>query len=243
MNTLHGRTCVFAGGTGKLGAQAVRELAASGMNVVLLTHNTSRAEQIVAELHDLPGHICTLFDGDGTDPYMEVEKRFGSVDVVINAMGSMESPMLIEAISEVYLDFKIQHQIKDVFRMVQQAIPYLKNSREGRIILTATCGADTGFAGENLLDSMTRGSTIALTKALAGMLAAERITVNCIARSGMESDHGKEREAGFDPASILRSIPLGRLGSAAEYAALIGYLASEESGFLTGQILHLGGGL
>lgn len=243
MNTLQGRTCVFAGGAGNLGAQAVRELAAGGMNVALLTHNTARVEQFAAELRDLPGHICALRDDAGVDPYAEAEKRFGSVDVVINATGSMEIPMPVEAISEAYLDFKIQHQIKDVFRMVQQAIPYLKKSRAGRIILTATCGADTGFVGENLLDSMTRGSTIALTKTLAGILAADAITVNCIARTGLEEDHEKERETDFDPLSILKDIPLGRLGSAAEYAALIDYLASEESGFMTGQILRLGGGL
>ena len=244
MLTLKGRTCVFAGATGNIGRGAVRAMAEGGMNVVMVTHNPDGAKDIIEELKDCPGIVTAVSNenGDGAC-FEEVEKRFGSVDVVINTTGGINKPEVFEKLSEKKLDDKLSHQVTGPFTMAQCAYEYLKRSRNARIIFCATAGAIDGNENENILDSIARGGVITMTRCLARALARDHITVNCIARSGMINDHDPHKADDYDAKEMLPVIPLGHAGSADEFGALVSYIASEEAAFVTGQIFGLSGGL
>jgi len=244
MLTLKGRTCVFAGAAGQIGQGAVRALAAQGMNVIMVTHNPASAAAIVDSLKDLPGTVMAM-SNENSDAaiFAETEKRFGSVDVIINSTGGLMAPVKPEEISGDMLDRKLHHQVTAVYGMVRDALPFLRRSRAGRIILVATAGAVDGFSGECIADSIARGGILSMTCALARALAPDGITVNCIARSGMINDHPPKGPEDLDVKDLLAQIPVGRAGTADEFGAAVEYAASEEAGFVTGHIFNLTGGL
>lgn len=235
---------MFAGATGALGRCAVRAMAEGGMNVVMVTHNPDSAKEIIEETENYPGTVIALSNenGDGA-VFGDVEKRFGSVDVVINTTGALDAIKPISEVTENELNEKLAHQVTNPFLMMQAAIPYLKKSKAGRILFLTSAGATDGFTGENLADSIARGGVISMTKGMARLLAGDGITVNAIARSGMINDHEPEKDTDFDVKTIIGRIPIGRAGKGEEFGSLVAYLAGEESAFLTGQVFHLSGGL
>ncbi len=244
METLKGRTCVFAGATGLIGQGAVKALAEGGMNVVMVTHNPGGAEDIIRKLEGCPGKVAEVSNenGDGA-AFAEIEKQFGSIDVVINTIGSLDRVEPVTEITAEKLNDKLNHQVTLPFLMMQAAIPYLERSSAPRMIFAATAGALDGFDGENIADSIARGAILTATYALARELAPRKITVNCIARSGMINDHAPHCEKDFDVRTVESRIPLGHTGTADEFGALVAYIASEESAFTTGHVFNLSGGI
>lgn len=244
MQTLQGRTAVMTGASGHVGAGAVRALTAGGMNVAMITHNLQDARALVEELRGSPGQCVAVSNEKGDAAALdEIYERFGSLDVVIPNQGGPVQPRPLADITEEELLHTLRHQIAISFAMVQKAAPYLEKSRAGRVILIASSGARTGLSAEGLCDCVARGGVISMTYALAGMLAGKGVTVNCIARSGLENDHPPRLPGELDTAGLAGRIPLGRNGTPAEFGASVAYLASEEAGFLTGQIVNLCGGL
>lgn len=244
MLTLKGRTCVFAGATGMVGRGAVRALAEAGMNVVMVTHNPDSAKEIIASLNGCPG--CCIAVGNEKDDsqiFKETAETFGSVDVIISNTGGFNAPKKFEDITAEEMSGKMEHQIIGAVTMIKKALPYLEMSTAPRILLMASAGAQDGFAGENICDSVARGAVISLTYCLAKEFAGRGITVNCIAKSGIVNDHAVHAPDDFDVAAIQEQIPLGRIGSNDEFGSAVAYLASEEAGFVTGQVLNLSGGL
>ena len=244
MLTLAGRTCIFAGATGMIGRGAVKALAEGGMNVVMATHNPESAAEIIASLTGMPGTVIAAGTQEGQkDFYAEIEERFGSIDVVISNTGGFNAPRSVDEITAEDISKKLEHQVTGAWRMVQNALPYLRRSRAGRILLMSSAGAQDGFTGENIADSIARGGVISMTYALARALAPDGITVNCIAKSGVVNDHEPRKPEHYQVNSILERIPLGRIGTNDEFGAAVAYLASEEAAFVTGQVLNLSGGL
>lgn len=242
MFTLKGRTCVFSGGSGMVGRGAVRAMCEAGMNVVLMTHMVADSEALVQELKDCPGKCIAISGKTIEDPMKYVHDMFGSIDVVICNTGAFDSPVPLDEITGDDLNKKFNHQVVGSFNSVMNALPYLKESKAGRVILNASAGARNGFSAEYLCDSVARGGVITLTYCLARELMQYGITVNCIAKSGMLNDHEPHGRV-LDMNNLKPLIPMGRIGTADEYGAAVAYLASEEAGFVTGQVIDLSGGL
>lgn len=244
MYTLKGRTAVIAGATGHVGSGAVRMLTEAGMNVVMVTHNMADAERLIGEVEQNPG-VCIALSNENGDGavYGEVYRRFGSVDVIIPNQGAAARCQELGGITEEELDEKLHHQITGSFTMVQKALPYLEKSRAGRIILMAGVGAENGLQEEGLLDCAAKGGVISMARYLAQALAEKGITVNCIARGGVENDHPVECGDELDSGKLVSRIPLHRNGTPKEFGAAVCYLASEEAGFMTGQVIRLNGGM
>ncbi len=241
--TLAGRTAVMAGGTGNIGRGAVVKMVENGMNVVLETHNPASAEEIAASVEGAPGEVTAISNDTGyDDEFAQVAEEYGSVDVLILATGALSEADPIEDLSIDELNEKIENNIIQVVERVQAALPYLKESEHGRIILTSCSGALDGNETESTLDEICGGAVISMTYAFARELADEGITVNCIARSGMINDHDPE-EGQLDVETYIDSIPVGDAGSTENYGALVAYIASEEADYVTGNVFNLSGGL
>lgn len=241
MLTLRGRTCVIAGGSGQIGRSAVKELVRSGMNVVMLTHMTADAEALAGELAGEEGKCTYIAGRKETEVFADIYTEYGSVDVLIVNTGEFLKKRSLEEYPKEEFDRSMNRQWH-ILEMINAALPYLRRSSAGRIILTTSASACMGFNHESLMDAMSRGAERSLVLYLAKELAGERITVNAIEKSGMLNDH-EPKEDGYDAESIIPYIPLGRNGESSEFAAAAAYLASEEAGFVTGQILHVSGGL
>ena len=242
-NTLAGRTAIFAGGTGNIGSGAVKLLAANGMNVVLETHNPDSANSLIEATADAPGTVVAYSNTMGYDEmYKQVLEQFGSIDVLIISTGDMGGAAPIEELDIEDLNSRISNKVVSAMERVKAILPYLRESKNARIILTSNSGALDGNEIESTLDEICGGAVISMTYALARELADERITVNCIARSGLINDHDPE-DGKLDVNSYVDSIPYGEPGSSENYAALVSFIASEESAFVTGNVFNLSGGM
>ncbi len=251
MQTLKGRTAVMAGATAGDGRETVKTLCAGGMNVVMMTHNRAAAEELAAELRaaEAPGACVFYVGGHGELPaeqnpavYEEICARFGSVDVIIANTGADGHRDSIETLDPAELEKNLNHLAVGAFRMLQTALPYLKKSKASRVILMSTVEGIHGGTQESLANAIVKGAVASLALNTAARLAPMGITVNCIAKGAIPRAEGV-RPGDPDPADRLSSIPMGRLGSPEDLAEAVAFLASEESAYLTGQILELSGGL
>ena len=245
MQTLKERTAVFSGATAGDG------LCAGGMNVVMMTHNRDAAESLINEVKDMgaPGKCAYYAPGDdGLPPehdpkvYEEIQSRFGSVDVIISNTGADGHVDDIETLPAEQLQRSMNHLVIGAFKMLQTALPWLKRSRAPRVILMSTAEGVHGGTFESLANAVAKGAVESLTLNAAARLAPCGITVNCIAKGAIARVEGI-RPGEPNPADRLASIPLGRLGTPKDLAGAVAFLASEESAYLTGQVLELSGGL
>ncbi|MBQ9663578.1 MAG: SDR family oxidoreductase [Oscillospiraceae bacterium] len=249
MQTLSGRTCVFAGATAGDGIACVHALCAGGMNVVVTTHNAERAKALVEEIRAaaLPGICEAYFGGDDgpaeerTETYEEIERRFGSVDVIISNTGATGSALSMEELTRDQLVHNMDHLVGGAFAMMKAALPCLRRSRAPRIILMTSVEGSRGGIHESFENAVAKGAVRALTLNAAARLAEESITVNAVAKGAIPRIEGI-RPGDADPADFLPQIPMHRLGSSEDLAGTICFLASEESAYLTGQIIALDGG-
>lgn len=251
MQTLAGRTAVFAGASGGDGRYSVKALCAGGMNVVIMTHNVSQAERLIAEVKaaDLPGD-CVYFSGgnglaaaeENAAVYADMAKHFGSIDVVISNTGANGRIDSIESLTDRDLLESLDHLVVGPFKMLQTALPYLKQSRAPRVIFMTTVEGVHGGTHESLANAVAKGAVMSLALNAASRLAPFGINVNCIAKGAITRVEGVAPGAP-DPNDCIPHIPLGRVGSPADLAGVIAFLASEESSYITGQVIELSGGL
>lgn len=250
MQTLKGRTCVFSGASAGDGVEAVKTLCAGGMNVVMLTHQLETAQRLIDEIRsmDLPGECITLAGGGDAPPerdaavYERVFRQFGSLDVVISNTGATGKATPMEEVTGEQLMKNIEHLISGAFDMLINALPFLRKSRAPRVILMTTVEGVNGGIHESFTNAVAKGAVRSLAVNAAARLAPEGITVNCIAKGAVPRVEGI-RPGDADPADMLPYIPMGRLGTAKDLGELIAFLASEESGYVTGQTIALSGGL
>ena len=250
MQTLKGRTCIFSGASAGDGVEAVKTLCAGGMNVVMLTHQLETAQRLIDEIRSmgLPGE-CIALAGSGDAPperdaevYERVFRQFGSLDVVISNTGATGKATPMEEVTGGQLMKNIEHLVSGAFDMLINALPFLRKSRAPRVILMTTVEGVNGGIHESFANAVAKGAVRSLAVNAAARLAPEGITVNCIAKGAVPRVEGI-RPGDADPADLLPYIPMGRLGTAKDLGELIAFLASEESGYITGQTIALSGGL
>jgi len=244
MLTLEGRTAVMPGATGHQGAGAVRILAASGMNVLMPTHNPDNAAALIASLpEEQRARVLAISNEAGDEAAFDFAvEKFGSVDVLIPNQGGPVHPMALEAVTAELIEKVFRHQVIGSFEFVRAGLPYLRKSRAGRVILMSTPGARNGLVEEGIADNIGRAGLLSMTASLSRALIAQGITVNCIVKSGLEDDHPPRDPSDPGAKGMVGRIPAGRNGTPDEFGAAVAWLASEEAGYVTGQIVNLSGG-
>ena len=242
MFDLTGKTALVTGASGGLGGAIARALHVQGAVVALSGTRRPALEALAAELgarvHILP---CDLSDRAAVDALVpDAEKAMGSLDILVNNAG-MAKDNLFMRMKDAEWDGVIEVNLTSAFRLSRAVLRGMMKRRYGRIIGIASIVGVTGNPGQGNY-AASKAGMIGMSKALAAEVASRNITVNCVAPGFIESPmtdalDDKQR------AGILASVPAGKLGRGADIAAACVYLASAEAAYVTGQTLHVNGGM
>lgn len=255
MQTLSGRTCIFAGASGGDGVEAVKALCQGGMNVVMMTHQPAQAQRLLDEIASLgyPGKCVAVQDGNAQNPpipdeevFRQVAEQFGTIDVVISNTGGDGFEDSIDSVDQKQLLREVDHLLGGSYNMLKCALPYLRKSSAPRVIFMTTVEGVRGGKLESFTNAVAKGAVLSLAKNCAARLAPEGINVNCISKGAIERLAPPPHPGApvfKDMTALLPFIPQGRMGTPKDLANAICYLASEESAYVTGTVLDLSGGL
>jgi 3-oxoacyl-[acyl-carrier protein] reductase len=243
MFDLTGMTALVTGASGGLGSAIVKALAGQGARLAVSGSNVEKLEAFRSGLGgDHVALPCNLSDGAAVDSLVPqaVEALGGKLDILVNNAGVTRDNLLMRMKDEEFEEV-IRINLEAAFRLMRAAARPMMKARFGRIISITSVVGVTGNAGQvNYVAS--KAGLIGMTKAVAQEFASRGITVNAVAPGFMASAmtnalNDQQRE------SILSRIPLGAMGSGADIGAACVYLASREAGYVTGQTLHVNGGM
>ena len=243
MFELEGRTALVTGASGGIGGAIARVLHAQGAAVVLSGTRVAALESLAAELGGRAATVpCDLADpGESGALIGKAEEAVGAgVDILINNAGLTRDGLAIRMKDEDW-DRVLAVNLTAAFRLTRGALRGMMKRRWGRIVSITSVVGQTGNPGQANY-AASKAGLVGLSKALAQEVAARGITVNCVAPGFIETamTHAldeKQRER------ILGRIPAARLGAPGDVAACVAFLASEEAAYLTGQTLHVNGGM
>ena len=242
MFDLSGKTALVTGASGGIGGAIARALHGQGATVALSGTRLENLNALAGELGSR-AHLCpaNLADASSVEALVPAaEAAMGTLDILVNNAGLTRDNLFLR-MKDSEWDEVIAINLSAAFRLARAALRGMMRRRFGRIIsITSVVGA-TGNPGQGNYAASKAGLT-GMTKSLAAEVASRNITVNCIAPGMIATAmtdvlNEKQREA------VLARIPCGRLGTTQEVAAAAVYLASSEAGYVTGQTLHVNGGM
>ncbi|WP_249690300.1 3-oxoacyl-[acyl-carrier-protein] reductase [Stappia sp. WLB 29] len=242
MFDLTSKTALVTGATGGIGEAIARTLHARGAAVALSGTRAEKLEALAADLgervHVLPANLSDRTAVDALVP--AAEAAMGQLDILVNNAGITRDNLFMRMKDEEWDDV-IEVNLTAGFRLCRAAVKGMMRRRYGRIINIASVVGVTGNPGQGNYAAAKAG-LIGMAKSLAREVASRNITVNTIAPGFIETPmtdalNDKQKE------SILTTVPAGRLGKADEIAAAALYLASEEAAYVTGETLHVNGGM
>ena len=242
MFDLSGKGALVTGASGGIGGAIARALHAQGASVVLSGTRRGALDILAGELrarvHVLP---CDLSDPAATAALpREAEAALGALDILVNNAGLTRDNLAMRMKDEDW-DQVLAVNLSAGFRLARASLRGMMKRRWGRIVGIASIVGVTGNPGQ-VNYAASKAGMIGLSKALAQEVASRGITVNCVAPGFIETAMtGALGEA--QQAKILGSVPQGRLGSPEDIAAAGVYLASREAAYVTGQTLHVNGGM
>jgi 3-oxoacyl-[acyl-carrier protein] reductase len=242
MFDLTDRKALVTGASGGIGGAVAKALHALGATVAVSGTRPDALEGLASELGSRT-HVlkANLGDKDEVEALVPAaEAAMGGLDILVNNAGITRDGLLMRMKDEDWDDV-VAVNLTAAFRLSRAAVKGMMRRRFGRIVNIGSVVGTTGNPGQ-VNYAASKAGLIGMTKALAAEVASRGITVNCVAPGFIESPmtHGlneKQREA------ILGSVPLARLGRGDEIAAAVAYLASGEAAYVTGQTLHVNGGM
>lgn len=239
------QVCMITGGGRGIGAAIARYLAARGAKLALVDVGAEALAKTAAELEQSGAQVHTgMVDitraGDVQSFVQQAVEKFGSLDVLVNNAGiSIDNLFLRFSVAD--FEKVMAVNLTGSFLCAQAAAKVMLKNRRGRIINISSVIGAMGNPGQ-IAYASSKAALMGLTKTLARELASRNITVNAVApgfiQTPMTDALSEEVRQEY-----LRRIPLGRFGTAEDVAALVSFLASDEAAYITGQVLHLNGGL
>jgi 3-oxoacyl-[acyl-carrier protein] reductase len=243
MFDLTGMTALVTGASGGLGSSIARALSAQGARLALSGSNVDKLNAFAAELGG--DHVtvpCNLSDAAAVDALVPqaLEALGGKLDILVNNAGITRDNLAMRMKDDEFASV-IQVNLEAAFRLMRAACKPMMKARFGRIVSVTSVVGVTGNPGQaNYVAS--KAGLIGMSKAVAQEVASRGITVNCIApgfmTSAMTDALNEQQKAG-----ILSRIPAGAMGNGEDIGAGVVYLASREAGYVTGQTLHVNGGM
>ncbi|AOG02521.1 3-oxoacyl-[acyl-carrier-protein] reductase [Blastomonas sp. RAC04] len=242
MFDLTGMTALVTGASGGIGSAIARGLAAHGARLALSGSNAAKLDAFAAELGgDHVTLACDLSDPAAVDALVpRAVEALGGLDILVNNAGITRDNLAMRMKDDEWSDV-IRVNLEAAFRLCRAAAKPMMKARFGRMIsITSVVGA-TGNPGQANY-AASKAGLVGMSKALAAELASRNITVNCVAPGFIASAMTEVLPEGQKTA-LLGRIPAGKLGEGDDVAAAVVYLASRESGYVTGQTLHVNGGM
>ena len=242
---LEGKIAVVTGASRGIGKAIAKKLAAQGASVVINYNGSAdTAEEVKAEIESAGGKAmvmqCNVADFAACEQFIkEIVDTFGRIDILVNNAGITRDGLMMRMSEEDFADV-IDTNLKGTFHCIRFASRQMMKQRSGRIIGHVFCSRV--WAPRSVNYSASKAGVIGMTKSAAKELASRGITVNAIAPGFIETDmtnalSDKVKEA------TLAQIPLARLGQGEDIAAAAAFLASDEAAYITGQVLHVDGGM
>ncbi|WP_373503801.1 3-oxoacyl-[acyl-carrier-protein] reductase [Aestuariivirga sp.] len=243
MFDLNGKTALVTGATGGIGAAIAKALHMAGATVAISGTRAAVLEELKASLGGERVHViaCNLSDAADVEKLVPAaEAAMGSLDILVNNAGITKDGLAMRMKDDDW-NAVIDVNLTAGFRLCRAAMRGMMKKRWGRIVNITSVVGVTGNPGQvNYVAS--KAGIIGLTKSLAQELASRNVTVNAVAPGFIATPmtdvlNDKQKEG------ILARVPAGKLGSPDDIAAAVLYLASEEAGYVTGQTLHVNGGM
>jgi 3-oxoacyl-[acyl-carrier protein] reductase len=242
MFDLTGRKALVTGATGGIGGAIARALHERGAVVAISGTRPEALDEIAAALGSRVHLLrANLGDKDEVEALVPAaEAAMGGLDILVNNAGITRDGLVLR-MKDADWDDVLAVNLTAAFRLSRAAVKGMMRRRFGRIVNIGSVVGTTGNPGQ-VNYAASKAGLLGLTKALAAEVASRSITVNCVAPGFIESPmtevlDDKQRSG------ILTSVPMGRLGRGDEIAAAVAYLASTEAGYVTGQTLHVNGGM
>jgi 3-oxoacyl-[acyl-carrier protein] reductase len=242
MFDLKGKTALVTGASGGIGQVIARNLYRHGATLALSGTHKDGLEALAAEFCGnavvLPCNLMEKTEVDALVP--AAEAAMGTIDILVNNAGMTKDNLFLRMKDEEW-DAVLAVNLTAVFHLARAAVKGMLKRKYGRIIGISSVVGTMGNPGQANY-AASKAGLVAMSKCLASEVAARNITVNCVAPGFIESPMTKvlnDRQR----AGILQAVPMGRLGNGEDIASAVLYLASEEAGYVTGQTLHVNGGM
>ncbi|WP_341207682.1 3-oxoacyl-[acyl-carrier-protein] reductase [uncultured Sphingomonas sp.] len=244
MFDLTGMTALVTGASGGIGSAIAKGLAAQGARLAVSGSNVAKLEAFLATLPG-EGHVavpCDLSDAAAVDALVPqaVAALGGRIDVLVNNAGVTRDNLAMRMKDDEW-DQVIRVNLEAAFRLIRAAAKPMMKQRFGRVISITSVVGQTGNPGQANY-AASKAGLVGMSKALAQELASRNITVNCVApgfiRSAMTDGLPEAQKT-----QLTARIPAGDLGTGEDIAAAVVYLASKEAGYVTGQTIHVNGGM
>ncbi len=239
------RVALITGASRGIGKAIALELGRAGATVIGTATSDSGAEAISAYLKEAgvkgAGMALNVTDAAQVETVLEsIRGQFGEVAILVNNAGITRDNLLMR-MKESEWDDIMETNLKSVFRMSQAVLKGMMKARYGRIISIASVVGVAGNAGQTNYAAAKAG-IIGFSKSLAREVGSRNITVNCVAPGFIDTDMTRALSEEHRNA-LLKQIPLGTLGQAEDIAAAVAFLASSRAGYVTGETLHVNGGM
>jgi 3-oxoacyl-[acyl-carrier protein] reductase len=242
MFDLTGMTALVTGASGGIGSAVATALAGQGATVAL---SGTREDALAAVAAEIPGAVilpCNLSEAAAVDALVPraVEALGGKLDILVNNAGVTRDNLVMRMKDDEW-DMVIRVNLEAAFRLIRAAAKPMMKARFGRIISVTSVVGTTGNPGQANY-AASKGALVAMSKSVAQELASRGVTVNCVA-PGFIATAMTDGLPDAQKEALNARIPAGAMGTGGDIAAAVAFLASREAGYVTGQTLHVNGGM
>lgn len=243
--TLEGQVALVTGASRGIGAAIAERLAALGAAVVGTATSTEGSAAISRRLQDLDpqcrGAVLDVNDASACDEVVQrVTAELGAPTILVNNAGIARDQIVLRMKEEDW-DLVVDTDLRSVFRLSKACLRGMMKARQGRIISISSVVGSMGNPGQANYAAAKSGME-GFTRALAREVGSRGITVNVVAPGFIDTDMTRALDDG-QRQKLLQDIPLQRLGEPGDIAAAVAFLASPQGGYITGQVLHVNGGM
>lgn len=242
MSSLKGKVALVTGASRGIGKAIAEQLVSMGATVI----GTATSENGAAAISEYlaangTGKVLNVtVEASMTDLLSQINEEFGSIDILVNNAGITRDNLLMRMKDDEWNDI-IQTNLTSVFKLSKAVLRGMMKKRHGRIVNIGSVVGSTGNAGQANY-AAAKAAVIGFSKSMAREIASRGITVNVVAPGFIDTDMTKgltddQKEA------IFKDIPANRLGLPKEIAATVGFLVSDEAGYITGETIHVNGGM
>ena len=239
------QVAIVTGGAQGIGRSIAKLLAQHGARLVISDMNLEQAEKTASELSS-PNQKCLAVQANVVDGHQVSEmvdrviKEFGRIDILVNNAGITRDGLLLRMKEEDW-DTVLDVNLKGAFHCIKAVLPAMIKRRRGRVVSIASVVGVMGNAGQSNY-AASKAALIGLTKSVAREYAGRGVTANAVAPGFIETAMTHKLSAEIKE-GMMKQIPLARFGTSEDVAHAVHFLASEEAGYITGQVIHVNGGM